>query len=308
MLGNKRRKTAEPTKGELSIDNRRRFLQAGTTLLAGAALARIARADAQQAAQDPLVRIGVVTDLHYADKPTGGSRHYRETLRKFDEAAKQFARDRVDFVIELGDFIDAADSLETERGYLAAIAERFAATAGEHHYVLGNHCVYTLTKAEFLETVGQPKSYYSFDKGGCHFVVLDACFRSDGEPYGRKNYVWTDSNIPAAEIEWLKADLEKTTLPTVAFVHQRLDVEGHYGVKNAAQVRQVLEASGQVRAVFQGHYHRNDHKLIDGIHYCTVAALVEGGGPDANAYAVVDLLPGGAIRVTGFGAQKSYRW
>ena len=96
----------------------------------------------------------MATDLHYADKPTAGNRHYRETLRKFDEAAKQFANDNVDLVVELGDFIDAADSLETEKGYLTTITKRFSATRGQHHYVLGNHCVYALNKAEFLEIVG----------------------------------------------------------------------------------------------------------------------------------------------------------
>jgi hypothetical protein len=45
--------------------------------------------------------------------------------------------------------------------------------------VLGNHCVYTLTKQEFLDAVEQPQSYHSFDAGPFHFVVLDACFTSD---------------------------------------------------------------------------------------------------------------------------------
>ena len=288
--------------------SRRTFLQQGAVLVAGPCLAKVALADPEEAAQKPLVRIGMVTDLHYADKPPGGSRHYRETLRKLDEAAKQFAKDDVNFVVELGDFIDAADSLETEKAYLATIKKRYAATPAQHHYVLGNHCVHALTKPEFLELVGQRKSYYSFDVGGCHFVVLDACFRSDGKPYGRKNFDWTDANVPAAEIEWLRADLKSTPHKTVAFIHQRLDVEGHHGVKNAAEVRRVLEKSGKVLAVFQGHYHRNDLKRVGGIHYCTLAAMVEGGGPDANAYAVVDILPDDAIHITGFGAQKSYRW
>jgi predicted phosphodiesterase len=288
--------------------SRRTFLQQGTIFLAGAALARVAPADQNEAGQEPLVKIGMVTDLHYADKPPAGSRHYRETLRKFEEAAQQFARDDVTFVVELGDFIDSADSLEAEKVYLGSINKRFAAAPGQHHYVLGNHCVSALTKAEFLGIVGQPKSYYSFDVAGYHFIVLDACFRSDGEPYGRKNFEWTDANIPAAEVEWLGSDLEKTPHKTVAFIHQRLDVEGSYGVKNAAEVRRVLEKSGKVLAVFQGHHHRNDLKEVGGIHYCTLSAMVEGAGPDANAYAVVDILPGDATRITGFGTQKSCRW
>ena len=287
---------------------RRTFLQHGTLFLVGPTLARAAQAAPDETARKPLVRIGMVTDLHYADKPPAGSRHYRETLRKFDEAAKQFANDDVDFVVELGDFIDAADSFETERDYLATITKRFAATPGQHHYVPGNHCVYTLTKAEFLEIVRQPKSYYSFDVNGHHFVVLDACFRSDGEPYGRKNFEWTDANIPDAEIKWLRADLAKTPHKAIAFIHQRLDVEGHHGVKNAAEVRRALERSGKVLAVFQGHYHRNDHKEIGGIHYCTLAAMVEGSGAEANAYALMDILAGDRIRITGFKKQESYQW
>ena len=297
----------QPNQSRSSL-TRRNFLQQGAILFAGSSLANAVLAAQNQTGPEPLVRIGMVTDLHHADKPPGGNRHYRETLRKFDEAAKQFASDNVDFVIELGDFIDAADSLEIEKDYLTTVTKRFAATPGQHHYVLGNHCVQTLTKPEFLEIVGQPKAYYSFDVGEYHFVVLDACFRSDGEPYGRKNFKWTDANIPPVEVAWLKADLEKTRHKTIAFIHQRLDVEGHYAVKNAAEVRSILEESDRVLAVFQGHYHRNDLKEINGIHYCTLAAMVEGGGPDANAFAVLDILPGDAIRISGFGAQKSYQW
>ena len=57
----------------------------------------------------PLVRVGLVTDLHHADKDPRGSRHYRESLGKLDEAKKLFTEFDPDFVVELGDLIDAAD-------------------------------------------------------------------------------------------------------------------------------------------------------------------------------------------------------
>ena len=135
--------------------------------------------------------------------------------------------------------------------YLSRINKVFAALPGKKHYVLGNHCVYTLTKDEFLDGVGQKKSYYSFDDQGFHFVVLDACFRGDGKPYGRKNFQWTDPNIPPDQVEWLQADLKDAASKTIVFIHQRLDVSNNYGVKNAAQIRRVLELSGKVLAVFQ---------------------------------------------------------
>ena len=253
----------------------------------------------------PLLNIGLITDLHYADKPPAGSRHYRETLGKLREAADKFAEEKPDFVVELGDLIDAADSVETEQQYLKTVNEVFSGIARERHCVLGNHCVDTLTKDEFLAGVGQEKSYYSFDRQGFHFVVLDSCFRSDGQPYQRKNFRWTDANVPPAELDWLQADLKENRKPTIVFAHQRLDVSTSHGVRNCVEVRRVLEGSGNVLAVFQGHSHQNDLKEIGGIHYCTQVAMVEGSGAANNAYSVMELTADGTIRLRGFRKQAS---
>ncbi len=254
------------------------------------------------------VRVGLVTDLHYADKLPAGTRHYRETLNKLNEAAAQFEQDQPAFLVELGDLIDAADSVDTEQRYLKTVNREFSAICKNRHYVLGNHCVDTLTKEEFLGTVEQQKSYYSFDIEAVHFVVLDACFRSDGVPYQRKNFKWTDGNIPPAELEWLAADLQATDKPVVVFAHQRLDVSNSHGVKNNAEVRRILEASGKVLAVFQGHSHQNDLKDIGGIHYCTLVAMVEGSGTDSNGYSLLNIQPDGTLRLTGFRKQNNYTW
>ncbi len=282
---------------------RRAWLQDGALLLASAATldpASLFAADDRE-----MLRIGLVTDLHYADKPPAGSRHYRETLGKFTEATEQFAKSKVSFLVELGDLIDAADSVDTEKAYLKTISREFLAAGKDRHCVLGNHCVDTLTKEEFLGGVEQERSYYSFDRGEHHFVVLDACFRSDGENYGRKNSQWTDANVPATELEWLAGDLKSTDRPTVVFAHQRLDVANNYGIKNAPKIREILEKSGKVQAVFQGHSHKNDLNEINGIPYCTLVAMVEGAGADSSGYSVLEIAPGGAMRLQGFRNQKS---
>ena len=292
--------------GESLPLSRRVFLQEGAILLASAACLDPSSLWAEEGGDR--LRVGLVTDLHYADKPPAGSRHYRETPAKLAEAAKQFEASKVDFVVELGDLIDAADSVETEQRYLKRINREFSSIAKDRHYVLGNHCVDTLTKAEFLGGVEQPRSYYSFDRGNFHFVVLDACFRGDGEPYGRKNSTWTDTKIPPAELEWLQGDLKSTDRRTVVFAHQRLDVADAHGVKNSPEVRRILEESGKVLAIFQGHSHKNDLKEIAGIHYCTLVAMVEGTGVENSGYSVMELAPGGTIRLTGFRNQKAYDW
>ena len=284
---------------------RRSFLKNGTLLLAATSLMQKAACADEQGS---VLRVGLITDLHYADKGPAGTRHYRETLSKLEEAAVHFEKDKPAFVVELGDLIDAADSVETEQRYLTTINREFSAICKERHYVLGNHCVDTLTKQEFLGGVQQDRSYYSFDKQGIHFVVLDSCFRSDGQPYERKNFKWTDANIPKAELEWLQADLQSGSSPVIVFAHQRMDVSNNHGVKNNADVRAVLEASGRVAAVFQGHSHKNDLKQIGGIHYCTLVAMVEGSGRENNGYSVMEIEPNGTIRLSGFRHQNDYTW
>lgn len=284
---------------------RRAFLKHGTLVLAAASV-NSTKAVENKEAQN--LRVGLITDLHYAEKAPAGTRHYRETLGKLREAAKQFEQDRPAFIVELGDLIDAADSVEVEQSYLKTINREFSTICKERHYVLGNHCVDTLRKEEFLGGVEQEKSYYSFDRDGFHFVVLDSCFRSDGQPYGRKNSEWTDTNIPAAELEWLEGDLKVNDKLVIVFAHQRLDVSNNHGVKNNADVRTIFESSSKVLAVFQGHSHQNDLTEIGGIHYCTLVAMVEGSSAENNGYSLMEIEPNGTIHLTGFRKQKSHKW
>jgi hypothetical protein len=256
----------------------------------------------------PVLRAGLVTDVHYADKPTAGSRHYRQSLGKLEEAVERLNGLHPHFVIELGDLVDAASEVEDELRYLKRVNQTFAAAASPRHYVLGNHCVDTLTKPEFLETVERDASFYRFSQNGWHFLVLDSCFRSDMAPYGRRNATWDDPNIPPEQVEWLIEELERAEGPVVVFAHQRLDVGSPYGVKNAEVIRDHLEASGKVRAVFQGHSHKNDYREIAGIHYCTLVAMVEGDGAEQSGYSLLDLYADGSLRLEGFRRQSDYRW
>ncbi len=289
---------------------RRAFLRNGSLALAAAASLNPTAVEPLLAAgpSGDVLRVGLVTDLHYADKPAAKTRYYRETLDKLAEAGERFRRDEVAFVVELGDFIDAADAVEDERAYLRRIQRDFASICANRYYVLGNHCVETLTKQEFLGEVGQERAHYSFDRGGFHFAVLDACFRKDGEPYGRRNSHWTDANIPGEQLEWLEADLKATSRKVIVFMHQRLDVSNDHAVRNAPDVRRILEDSGKTLAVFQGHSHKNDYREVGGIHYCTLVAMVEGSGAENSGYAVMDLHGDGTIIVRGHRQQKDYHW
>lgn len=303
-------KTAGFPPGGQRLLTRRALLSRGSLILAGAATGASALASLAAGAPrpEPVVRFGLLTDIHHADRPPAGTRHYRESLGKVRDAVAELNRQKASLAFELGDFIDAGPDVKTEIGFLKTVEAEYGKFRGRRHHVLGNHCVYTLTKKEFLQTVGAKTTQFSLDHGGVHFIVLDACYRADGKPYGRKNFDWTDSNIPPAALTWLANDLAATDKKCLVLIHQRLDVGGHYGVKNAADVRKVLETSGKVLAVFQGHYHRNDYRQIGGIHYATLRAVVEGSGASSNGYASADVMADGSIRVDGFCDQADYAW
>jgi len=193
--------------------------------------------------------------------------------------------------------------------YLHAIREVFADLESQRYYVLGNHCVQTLTKTEFLANCGAElkKSRYSFDHGPYHFVVLDANFKRDGSPYAAGNFSWTDTWIHKPQQQWLAEDLKKAgDKTTIVFVHQNLDKEQDpHGVKNAPEIRSILENSGNVSAVFQGHMHAGGYRKIGGIHYCTLRAMVEGPTTENNAYAIVTLGRHRRITLEGLAQQGS---
>jgi predicted phosphodiesterase len=289
---------------ETKILNRRAFLQDGTLLLLNAAAIGSFAADSPA----PLVRIGLLTDMHYADKPAANNRYYREALGKLGECVTRFNELKPDFVVELGDFVDSANDAAGEIAYVKAMESEYAKFKGDRHFVLGNHCIFTLTKQQFRDHCAMKDEHYSFDRADFHFVILDACYKADGTPYGAKNNEWTDTEIPPAQREWLEGDLKATKKKTIVFVHQRLDVQNNYGVKSAPAVRKILEESGKVLAVFQGHSHKNDYKEINGLHYCTLAAMIEGSGETNNAYSMLSLFKDNSIRLEGFRQQKAYQF
>ncbi len=253
------------------------------------------------------VRFGVATDSHYADRKPAGTRFYRDSLAKLSECVDLMNREKPDFLIELGDYKDQDPQPVEQRtlSYLQTIERVFRQFNGPTYHVLGNHDMDSLAKQQVLTNIvntGIPpdQSYYSFDVQGFRFIVLDACFSADGTPYDHGQFNWKDANVPAQELDWLQTQLSDTDQPVVVFVHQLLDdADDQYCVRNAAQVRTLLERSGKTLAVFQGHYHAGRYKKINNIHYITLEAMVEGQGPENNRYYIVEIKKP-EIKITGF--------
>ena len=287
---------------------RREFICAagGTVLLTGV---RLYGEEAPKG--NPLVRFGMVTDLHYAALKPLGHRHYGDSVRKLDEAVDLFNVRKPDFAIELGDFKDNSNGHDETIKRLEEVEKAFARFNGPRYHVVGNHDCDCITPAEFLARTPNggkvmDKGWYSFAFGGVSFIVLDGCFTGKMKHYSRSN-PWTDANIPPEQLAWLERELASAGKHAVVFVHQRLDPasERHHLMKNAEAVRKVLEASGKVRAVVTGHQHTGGHSKVNGIPYYTLRAMVEGSAPASNSYAEGAIWPSGAFTVTGWRKAKS---
>lgn len=287
---------------ENAVKQSRRQFFGSSTLLAASALAAGGPAEAAGS-----LHFGLVTDTHYADIEPAIGRAYRESTDKLAECVRAMNERRVSFLVELGDFKDQGTPPEEAAtlGYLRTIEKVFAGFEGPRFHVLGNHDMDSLSKQQFLEAapstgIAPGRSYYAFDRRGVRFIALDGCFRPDGVAYDHGNFDWEEAIVPAAELGWLERQLALAPGRVVVFVHQRLDGSDRYCVRNAEAVRSVLEQSGKVAAVFQGHHHEGGYAFIRGIHYYTLAAVVDGSGAGNSSYASVELDTLGDLTVTGF--------
>ena len=264
-----------------------------------------------------VLRVGIFTDLHAhdTDSPDEGKvmTAYPQRLEACVDAMNAWP---ADLVIELGDFVNGWMVLGTDPGdpyripqILKEAEAIYAGFNGPRYHVIGNHDVYNLSKEEYQQCVNITSTYYSFDAGAYHFVVLDVQYDEEGNDLA---YTYTNVRgfVPQKEMEWLQEDLAATDRPTIVCVHQMLDTEpteaGWTLIGNATEVRTLLADSGVVIAVFQGHDHANRHTLIGGIHYITFQALVDEEGR-APSWALVTLDPQArTITIVGEGDQADW--
>lgn len=256
--------------------------------------------------ESPVVSFGFITDCHFADIDTkpGDIRFYRESLSKLSAFVADMNATGVDFVVEGGDFKDLGATPEKSLEYLDSMEATLAKFKGPRYHVLGNHDHDNISKDEFLSHVSnhgqeRAKAFYSFERGGVKFIVLDACYRPDGTPYCRGNFFWKDALIPSEQLEFLKSELASATGACVPLVHQQLDAEDETCIRNAAEVRKILEDSGKVKCVIQGHIHEGCFHEINGIGYYSSEASVLGHKSDSNAYSVIEVYPSGGVRIMG---------
>lgn len=218
-------------------------------------------------AHEKPVRMGLIADLHHGLEPTAQDR-----LEKFVATA---ISTKADAIVQLGDF-----NYATRQN--APCMTAWNTFKGDRFHVLGNHDMDKVTKQAAQDFWEMKRRYYSFDRSGFHFVVLDRNNLRTGSGdvhYGKANYFAYPKQRGYADkkqLEWLRADLAGTSLPVVVFVHQGVGMIDDLPADDPrVEIETILakakrdDAPGVI-ACFCGHEHLDRHRLKDGIHYVWV--------------------------------------
>lgn len=261
-----------------------------------------------------MISIGLLSDVHYAAGKTNGNRHCHLSDAKLAACLECFSREKLDYVICLGDMIDKGDNPDDDQNNLTHIARIIHRYKGSVHTVIGNHDLESMTKEQFIERldVKTERPNYTFIIGEDQFIVLDPNYKRTGETYYPGGFEWNDSFLPPDQISWLSFHLNLNRYRrSFILSHQNLDhriwngqVDPHI-ISNADEVRKLLEGTRRKITVIQGHYHHGFFQKMKEISYLTLTAMCEGACIENNSFAVMDLHDDGGVVVRGFGDQAT---
>jgi Icc protein len=305
--------------------SRRDFLLGVGGLAIGATGAWALKPAAQQPEQSQsprnrALRIAFLSDVHlqsWGNAPEGMARALRHA---------QALADKPDVIFNGGDAIMdalAADKLATQAQWdLWNSVLRDECTLPIVHCI-GNHDVWgwlstdpTLPndplygKGFPLQQLGLEHPYYSFDRAGWHFIVLDSSFQA-GNQYG---YI---GRLDDGQFSWLREDLQSTSSETPVCVVSHIpilcvsefydgenEVTGNWVVPGAwmhidsRRVKDLFLMHDNVKLCLSGHAHQIDRADYHDVKYLCNGAVCGAWwqGPYLGfppAYVVVDLYDDG---------------
>lgn len=244
------------------------------------------------------MKFAIITDSHIGPSP-----FYRDNNRIMSCESERVitelveilnAQPEIECIAQLGDISQddlRYQSVEFDRENFKRALFYFNKFKAPVHHTVGNHDRENLTYEDLCALLKRETLHYSFDVGAYHFVFL----------YTR-HFNHSRMIIEDDQLAWLKEDLASTNKKTLVFMHHPIsdqDLTGSFWfegaphkalVENREEVRSILEASGKVIGVFNGHLHRNNLWKHNGIPYFTIQSCVEdvtNTATPSKCYAVV---------------------
>ena len=232
------------------------------------------------------MKTGMFSDPHYSSaEVTCTNRYNSRSLGKIRTAMKHFIAEKCEMVIILGDITDTEASKEKELENLREVADVLKCSGIMTVCLMGNHDAFVLTEREFYDQLGVDFYPRTVTRGHTSLVFLDANYYRSGARYMPGGSDWTDTFCP--HTSELKKQLDAADGDVYIFMHQNIDpnIRADHRLANASELRGILEGSGKVRGVFQGHYHWGMESEVNGIKYTTLKAMCE----NDDAYYIFEL-------------------
>jgi 3',5'-cyclic-AMP phosphodiesterase len=225
-----------------------------------------------------------ITDIHLQPE--------RNAITGFTQAIDTLNRLKPDFVVSGGDLI--MDALGQKYSRADSLYNLYIKTTRQLqmplYNTMGNHeiwGIYRKSKADsthpeygekmFEKRLG--KSYYAFMHKGWKFMVLNSV-----EDTKKNRYI---GKIDAAQMAWIKAEIENTTagtpivlvthIPFITAYTQRYGAatapnDSNLVVVNSRDVIDLFKGHN-LKLVLQGHLHTVEDILVDDVHYITGGAI-----------------------------------
>lgn len=267
----------------------------------------------------PILRVGLIADIQYADAETRGSRYYRNSLDKLRACVKELNSQNVQFSLNLGDIIDRnAKDLDSVLPILKGLKNPVYNTTGNHDYhgVTENNSLYG--------KLGMPAPYYSFKRNGWLFIMLNtnevALYANVAGTWKEKelktmidsikavkglNAEEYNGGISSKQLKWLDSLLAKAEgrhEKVMIFSHHPLDFSRGFTALNSGEILNVIAKYSCVKALFAGHHHSGDFGYHAAIPCITLEGMIETS--DKNAYGVLEVYADKLI-LTGYGRTTS---
>ncbi len=221
------------------------------------------------------MRLGIFTDSHYSSAEiTDGKRYNSKSLGKIKDAYAYFEKENCDLIVCLGDLLDTEKTVEKEIENLKEIAKVIHSVKIPTVCLMGNHDAFTLTADEFYSVLNldAPKDTII---DGKTLLFLDACYFKNGIHYQPGDSDWTDTYYPFEKE--LSEKLKNAKSDVYIFMHQNIDtaIVPSHRLFNAGALFNIINGSGKVKAVFQGHYHKGQRSEYGGVKYIALPATCE---------------------------------
>jgi manganese-dependent ADP-ribose/CDP-alcohol diphosphatase len=266
----------------------------------------------------PLFSFGLITDVQYADCESAGTRYYRNSPGKLKSSIDTFKKNRVSFIVNLGDLIDRDfKSFKPVMDILYSSGLKTYHCTGNHDYNVENYYKDKLPVAGLSES-----GYYSFSLNGYRLVFLngneistyaspDQNIIQESEDFIRKlkeegsvNAIDWNGGIGKEQLTWLDNQLDEASAArqhVLIFCHFPLAPEDIHNLLNYREVLSHIENNSTVIAWINGHNHAGNYAMVNGIYYLTFKGMVE--TETVNSFSILEVYRD-KILVRGFGNEK----